>query len=68
MFFIVVAGTLEPDRRQNLIDLTLCHAPPLQKISSEYVHNFWGNLEDRQTEVEMLPWAELVTGGTYNIY
>ena len=30
-----------PDRQQNLIDSFLGHAPPLHKISSTSVHNFW---------------------------
>ena len=31
----------EPDRHQNLSNGSLGHGPPIQKISSKSVHNFW---------------------------
>jgi len=38
------------DCHQGLIDLSLGHAPLLQKISSDSVHNFLSNLEGGQTQ------------------
>ena len=39
-----------PDNHQNIIDSYLGHAPPLDKISSNSVHNFFGMLQtDKKT-------------------
>ena len=48
-----------PDHHQNLLSSLLYYPRPLHKISSQSVHNFWGNVvhrqTDRQTNKPMLP-------------
>ena len=39
-----------PDHHQNLINSLLCYPGPLDKISSQSVHNFLSNVVHRQTD------------------
>ena len=49
MFFAHLLILECPDHHQNLISSSLYYPGPLHKISSQSIHNFLGNVVDRQT-------------------
>ena len=52
-----------PDRLQNLIDSSLSHAPPLNKISSKSVHNFLRYLAHTDGQTHRIGWIHNRIGG-----
>jgi len=47
----ILGSKKNPDSHRNVIDCFLSHVPPVRKISSKYVHNFWDSLHT-QTDTQ----------------